>query len=81
MTDRITTRVIEIAADIFEEPAQSLDESSSPQTILRWDSVQHLVFTLAVEEEFGIQFPPEDLEELVTLGAVADAVRRHGAAA
>jgi len=72
----ITSRVLGVAADVFEEPRESLDESSSPETILRWDSVKHHDLTLEIEEDFGIQLPPEDLDQLVTLGAVADAVQR-----
>lgn len=77
MADDVTQRVVAIAADVFEESPDALDEESSPDTILRWDSVQHLVLALAVEEELGIQFGPDDLEQMRTLGAVADAARRH----
>ncbi len=77
MSDEITQRVVAIAADVFEESPESLDASSSPDTILRWDSVQHLVLALAVEEDLGIQFGPDDLEQMRTLGAVADAARRR----
>lgn len=77
MEDEVTRRVVAIAADVFEESPETLDAGSSPDSILRWDSVQHLVLALAVEEELGIQFGPDDLEQMRTLGAVADAARRR----
>jgi len=36
-----------------------------------WDSVQNLNLVLALEEEYGVQFAPEDLDQVKTLGSLA----------
>jgi len=44
---------------------------SSPETVENWDSVQNLNLVLALEEEYGVQFAPEDLDQVKTLGSLA----------
>jgi len=61
-------------ADIFQMPAAQLTPASSPETIESWDSVQHLNLVLALEEQFGIQFEPEEMDQMKSLGEIADLV-------
>jgi len=57
-----------MAADLFGVPAASIDTSSSPQTIENWDSIQHLNLVLAIEERFGVQLSPEEIEQMKSVG-------------
>ena len=47
---------------------------SSPETVESWDSVQHLNLILAIEEEYGFQFSPEEMDGAKTVGAIAGLV-------
>ncbi|MGH9642070.1 MAG: acyl carrier protein [Terriglobales bacterium] len=60
-----------IASDIFGLPAAKLTADSSPETVGSWDSVQHLNLVLALEETFGMQLSPEEIEQMKSLGATA----------
>lgn len=42
-----------------------------------WDSVNAVTLMTVVEEEFGFQFEPEDLEELSSFALILDEVRRR----
>ena len=64
-------RVLEIAADVFNVPESSLGPASSPDTIENWDSLHHLSFVLALEQEFGAQISPEEIEQLLSLELTA----------
>lgn len=64
-------RVIAIAADVFQVPESSLGAMSSPDTIETWDSLHHLSFVVALEQEFGVQFSPEEIEELLSIELTA----------
>ena len=44
---------------------------ASPETIPTWDSLQHLNLVLALEEEFRIQFTPEEVEQLLSVEVTA----------
>ncbi len=60
-----------IASDILGVAAAKLTADSSPDTVESWDSVQHLTLVLALEEKFGLQLSPEEIEQMKTLGATA----------
>jgi acyl carrier protein len=69
-------QVRNIASDIFGIPANKITSESSPETIENWDSMQHLNLVLAVEEKFGVQLEPEDIEQMKNIGAVAKLVEK-----
>ena len=56
-----------IVADIFEVPFETVTAQSSPDTIATWDSMHHLNLVLALEQEFGVQFSPEEIEQLLSV--------------
>jgi acyl carrier protein len=63
-----------IAADLFAMPATKLTPDSSPETVEAWDSTQHLSLVLALEERFGFQLSPEEVEQMQSLAEVARVV-------
>jgi acyl carrier protein len=74
MKDQVFDKVRRLASELFDVPAGQITAESSPATLENWDSVQHLNLVLALEEEFGIKFEPEDMEKMQTIGQVTDAV-------
>lgn len=57
-------------SQIFEIDPQSIDSSSSPENVERWDSLKHMQLIMALEDEFGIQFPDEKIPDLVSYDAI-----------
>jgi acyl carrier protein len=70
----VRDRSLRVIAAILRVPVAGLDESSSPDSIDTWDSLRHLQVLLALEEEFGMQFPADASEQLQTVGALLAAV-------
>ncbi len=64
-------RVRGIVADVFGLPMEQVRADSSPDNIETWDSLQHLNLVLALEQEFGIQFAPEEIEQLLSVELIA----------
>ena len=60
-----------MASDLFGVPADRIGPASSPQTIETWDSIQHLNLVLALEERFGLQLSPEEIEQMRSVGETA----------
>jgi acyl carrier protein len=60
-------RVQRIFADVFQIPIDDVKPESSPDTIPNWDSLQHLNLVLALEQEFQVQFSPEEIEQLLSV--------------
>ena len=76
MISTVLPQVRSIAADVFNVPEASISPASSPETLEGWDSIQHLNFVLALEERFGLQLSPEEMDHMRTIGDVAQ-VARH----
>lgn len=76
MTSSTFEQVRNLASDIFGVPADKITAESSPETIENWDSMQHLNLVLAIEEKFGVQLEPEDIEQMKSIGAVAALVEK-----
>ena len=76
MTASTFDQVRNIASDIFGVPADEITSESSPETIENWDSMQHLNLVLAIEEKFGVQLEPEDMEQMKNIGAVTKLVEK-----
>jgi acyl carrier protein len=74
MNDQIFDQVRRLASELFDVPAGQIAADSSPATLENWDSVQQLNLVLALEEEFGVKFEPEDMEKMQTIGQVTQAV-------
>lgn len=67
MNTIVLSRVRGIFADVFSLPEEQITSESSPDTIKSWDSLQHLNLILAMEQEFGVQFIPEEIERLLSV--------------
>ncbi len=80
MKANVLELVRNVASDIFGIPADKITAESSPETIERWDSVQHLNLVLALEEKVNVQFEPEDIEQMKNIGAVATLVEKRQSA-
>lgn len=74
MTASILDQVRGIASDLFNLPLDRIKSESSPESIESWDSTQHLNFVLALEEKFGLQLSPEEMEQMRTVGEAAKLV-------
>jgi acyl carrier protein len=63
-------RVQGIVADLFSIPVGQITLETSSDTIKNWDSLQHLNLVLALEQEFGLQFAPEEIEKLMSVQSI-----------
>ena len=78
MSDTVESQVYQTASDVLGVTVSSLNAGSSPATIEGWDSVQHLNLLLALEPIFNVQFEPEEIEQMKTLGDVVQILRQKG---
>ena len=54
-----------VMSAVFEVPLESITYDASPDNIENWDSLRHLNLILALEEEFGVSIPDEEVGNLV----------------
>ena len=68
-------RIKGVMAQIFNVDVNSITEDSSPESIERWDSLKHMQLILAIEDEFDVTFPDDDIPNLLSTRAIEDSVR------
>jgi len=59
------SRIILVMSSVFETEHESINEESSVDNVENWDSIRHLNLILALEEEFRITIPDEEVGNLV----------------
>lgn len=55
----------QIMSAVFEIPVESISDDASSDNIDNWDSLRHLNLILALEEEFGVSIPDEEVGNMV----------------
>ena len=78
MSDTIDKQVRQVASDVFNIPMDRVTTETSPQTVEKWDSVEHLNFVLALEQAMNITLEPEDIERIRSVGLAIEVVRERG---
>ena len=76
MTSPTFERVRGIVADVLRVPADQISRQSSPETLATWDSVQHLNLILALEQQFTLQFEPEEMDEMSSIDHILAVLER-----
>jgi acyl carrier protein len=61
----VGTKLKQVMSVILDVPVESITDEASTDTIDNWDSIRHLNLILALEEEFGITIPDEEVGNLV----------------
>lgn len=71
MTSTVLEQIRGIASDLFSVAPESITSESAPENLEAWDSTQHLNLVLAIEERFGLQLSPEEIDQMHSIGAIA----------
>ena len=70
-------KIKEIVAESLNADAAELTEETSFKDDLGADSLDLFELVMALEEEFGIEIPTEDLEQIATVGDVIKYINDH----
>ncbi|MCI7226001.1 MAG: acyl carrier protein [Lachnospiraceae bacterium] len=70
-------KIREMIAENLNIDINTITEEASFKEDLGVDSLDLFELVMALEEEFGVEIPTEDLETLTTVGAVAKYVEEH----
>ncbi len=78
MTDTLTTqertRVEDILVDVLDVTREQLTPDAKIQADLGADSLDIVDIAMKVEEEFGVTLPEENLDRIVTIEDLCDAL-------
>jgi len=63
---------------VLEEPADSFDDDSSPDTVLNWTSLRHVTLLVEIENEYGIRFANAEMATMRSVGDIRAALTKKG---
>ncbi len=71
-------KLIEMIAEELNVPAEQIKPETNLKTDLNADSLDLFEMVVGLEEEYGIEIPTEDLEQLTTVQSVLDYLASKG---
>ena len=70
-------KIIEMTAEALGVEESNITETSSFKEELGADSLDLFELVMALEEEYGVEIPTEDLEQIATIGDVVKYLEEH----
>jgi acyl carrier protein len=67
-------RLKRVFAEVFALDPDEITDDASPKTVPRWDSMNSMVLTMALEEEFDVQFTDQELMKMNSFRAIREAL-------
>lgn len=70
-------QIKELVADKLGADAEAITEETSFKEDLGADSLDLFELVMGLEDEFGIEIPTDDLEQITTVGDVINYINEH----
>jgi acyl carrier protein len=70
-------RLVEVFGAVFPGLAEAEIPKASPESVSGWDSLASATLLTVLEEEFGVDIPPEDADQLVSFERVLAYLERQ----
>ena len=68
----------QILAGTFQLEVNEIDDDASPDTLDKWDSLQHLNLIMSLEEGFSISFSEDEVVEMMSVALIKEVLSEHG---
>jgi acyl carrier protein len=68
----------QVLADIFGVDVSTIGETSSVDTVEKWDSLRHLNLILALEERFNVTLTEEQTVQILSYPLIKLVLEEHG---
>jgi acyl carrier protein len=65
---------------VFERPDLAATPELTAKDVFGWDSFKQVELLMEIQDELGIEFTTEEMDDIENLGALARIVRAHAAA-
>jgi len=72
MSAQLLEELRTVAADIFAVAPSQINADSTPESVDNWDSISHVSLVVAIEEQYGVSFHPDEIVDMLSLGKIAE---------
>jgi acyl carrier protein len=69
----------ELVAEVLEVDTSALDDTTSPASLDRWDSLAHVVLITTVEEAYDVILTTAEMRQAKSLGELRRILQSKGA--
>lgn len=76
--EAILERVRAIVAEVTEVEVERITLQSSPANLEEWDSLAQVNIVLSLEQEFGRQFTPDQIERMASVEKIVELFTAQG---
>ena len=74
MDNNIEDRIKNTMAAVFEIPLQEINDESSSDTVVSWDSLKHMNLVIALEEEFEMEFSESEIPAITNYRVIKEVI-------
>ena len=64
--DSIESRLRRVFSQVLGLSAEAVGDATAPDNTAQWDSLAHLRLVMAVEGEFGVTIPAEQIMDMIS---------------
>lgn len=79
MTSPVLDTIRQIVSDVLELPIERVTPEMVSEKVENWDSVRHLSIMMSLEERFGIELEPEEVESMLSVAEIERVILRRTA--
>lgn len=72
--------LLKVFAEVLNVDQASLNDDSSPDNTIQWDSLKAMHLVVAIEEAFTIELSTAEIMSMRTIGTARAVLRKKGAA-
>ena len=70
--------LIRIFSEVLEVSPGTLSAESAPHNVKGWDSGKAMEIVVTLEEMLNLEFTADELDEMVSIGATQEILKRRG---
>ena len=74
MVDTSFAALQQLIGEEFDVAPDTIGRETSAEDVDGWDSISHATIIMAIEKQFGIRFPNEDIYTLANVGELYDRI-------
>ena len=72
-------QLVDVFAQVFEQPADGFSDESSQDSVLNWTSLGHVALLVELERAYNVRFSNVEMTTMRSVGDIRSALTRKGA--
>tara|TARA_B100000676_G_C17376513_1_gene483282 strand:- start:257 stop:502 length:246 start_codon:yes stop_codon:yes gene_type:complete len=77
MKENIKNNLFKVFKTVFETSIDSLNMNINQNSFENWDSLNHILLIVEIENEFNIKFNSGELSELTSMNKLYETILKH----